>query len=162
MHRALLVAAAAALVVGGCAKRADSITAAYVSPHQYEAWNCPQLADEAARINSRAMAAAGAQDQKATQDAVVTAIGVVAFWPALFFIEGNGAQAAELARLRGEAEAVEQAAVRKRCGRGPGREAHAQAPALERTVERRAMRRETYAVSDYGGPARLPYGGLKN
>ncbi len=46
----------------------------------------------------------------------MTTVGVVIFWPALFFIGGDKGNAAELGRLKGEMEAVEQAATRKNCG----------------------------------------------
>jgi hypothetical protein len=58
---------------------------------------------------------AGAQDQKATNDAVATTVGVIVFWPALFMVKGNDTMTADLARLRGEMEAIEQVSVRKRC-----------------------------------------------
>jgi hypothetical protein len=86
------------------------------APYQFEQFSCPQLAEEAQRLSHRASVVAGAQDEKATRDAVVTTVGIVVFWPALFFIGGNDQQTAELARLRGEMEAIEQVAIRKRCG----------------------------------------------
>jgi hypothetical protein len=116
MRCMLLTAAFAAMTAGACAKKADSIAAAYVSPYQYENFTCPQLAEEAQRVSSRAAIAAGAQDQKATNDAVATTVAVVVFWPAAFLIRGNDQQTAELARLRGELEALEQVSIRKRCG----------------------------------------------
>jgi hypothetical protein len=42
--------------------------------------------------------------------------GVIVFWPALFMVGGNDQQTAELGRLRGELEAIEQVAIRKKCG----------------------------------------------
>ena len=59
---------------------------------------------------------AGVQDEKATNDAVATGVGAVLFWPSLFFIKGDGQTAAELGRLRGEFEAIEQASIQKNCG----------------------------------------------
>jgi hypothetical protein len=115
MHKAF-AAIAAAVLVSGCATRSDNISAAYVSPIGYQNYTCPQLQQEAARISARASAAIGAQDQKATNDAVATTVGVVLFWPALFFIKGDAASAAEVSRLKGEMEAIEQASVQKRCG----------------------------------------------
>lgn len=113
----------AATVLSGCAKSADSISAAYVSPLQFENFSCPQLREEATRVSSRAIQVTGEQNSKATSDAVVTAVGVVVFWPALFFVKGDGATAGEVARLKGEMEAIEQVSVRKNCGirfqRGP-------------------------------------------
>lgn len=83
---------------------------------QYENWNCRQLAEEAQRISHRAAATAGAQDSQVTKDAVATTVGVIIFWPALFLIGGDKQTAAELARLKGEMEAIEQTSIRKRCG----------------------------------------------
>ena len=58
----------------------------------------------------------GAQDSKATGDAVATGIAIVVFWPAAFFIKGDGQTAAELGRLKGEFEALEKASIEKNCG----------------------------------------------
>lgn len=59
--------------------------------------------------------AAGVQDSKATNDAVATGVGVVLFFPVLFFIKGDSTTGAELARLKGEMEAIEQASIQKGC-----------------------------------------------
>ena len=55
------------------------------------------------------------QDGKATQDAWMTGIAIVVFWPAAFFVKGDGATAAELGRLKGEFEALERVSLEKRC-----------------------------------------------
>jgi hypothetical protein len=83
---------------------------------QYENYNCRQLAEEAQRVSHHAAAAAGAQDSQASKDAVATTVGAIVFWPALFLIGGDKQNAAELARLKGEMDAIEQASIRKRCG----------------------------------------------
>ena len=62
-----------------------------------------------------AAVASGAQDQKASNDAVATGVGVVLFWPALLLIKGDAASAQEVAQLKGEMEAVEQANIQKKC-----------------------------------------------
>lgn len=105
-----------ALAVGACAKSADSISPAYVSPLQYDSYSCPQLREEAARVSARASQAIGEQNAKATNDAVATGVSAVIFWPGLFFIKGDGASAVEVSRLKGEMDAVEQASIRKNCG----------------------------------------------
>lgn len=105
-----------AFSLGACAKSADSISAAYVSPMQYASYSCPQLREEATRLSSRAIQATGEQNSKATSDAVATTVGVVLFWPALFFIKGDSSTAAEVARLKGEMDALEQASIQKKCG----------------------------------------------
>jgi hypothetical protein len=111
-----LAAVSIAAGMGGCAHNSNQIPAAYVSPYQFDYLTCRQLSDEAQRLSARAAQLAGVQDEKATRDAVATAVGVVVFWPALYLVGGNDLQTAELARLRGELEAIEQVSIRKRCG----------------------------------------------
>jgi hypothetical protein len=55
----------------------------YISPVTYETYTCPQLAEDAQRVSSRAAQAAGVQDQKATNDKVAMGVGLIIFWPAL-------------------------------------------------------------------------------
>ena len=57
----------------------------------------------------------GMQDEEAGEDAWVMGIGMVLFWPSLFFLEGNTGREAELGRLKGEIDAIEQAATLKDC-----------------------------------------------
>jgi thiamine biosynthesis protein ThiC len=114
--RRVVSAASAALMVAGCASKASDIAPSYVSPIQYDAYNCQQLAEEAQRISAHAAEAAGAQDSQATRDAVATTAAIVVFWPAAFFVGGDKQNAAELARLRGEMDAIEQTSIRKKCG----------------------------------------------
>ncbi|RLP81774.1 hypothetical protein D9R14_01900 [Xanthobacter tagetidis] len=109
-------AALGALALAGCAKSADQVSAAYVSPMQFQSYNCQQLAQEAERISARAVALTGTQNRQAASDAVVTAVAVVIFWPAAFMVGGDNAQTAELARLKGEMEAIEQVSIHKKCG----------------------------------------------
>ena len=116
LMRTRILAALATLAVAGCASSSDKIAATYVSPIQYESYSCRQLAEEAQRISARAAAAAGAQDSQATKDTVATTAAIIIFWPAAFLIGGDKQNAAELARLRGEMEAIEQASIRKNCG----------------------------------------------
>lgn len=106
----------AALVTAACAKPADKVSAAYVSPMQFQSYGCQQLAQEAERISARAIALTGAQNNRATSDAVATTVAVVIFWPAAFLVGGDDAQTAELARLKGEMDAIEQVSIQKKCG----------------------------------------------
>lgn len=82
---------------------------------QYQSYSCQQLAEEAERVSARAVRLTGAQDQKATGDAVATTVAVVIFWPAAFFVGGDNEQTAELARLKGEMETIEQVSIQKKC-----------------------------------------------
>lgn len=102
--------------LAGCASNPDNISASYVSPIQYDGYSCQQLRAEASRLSGRAAEVTGAQSSKASGDAVAMGVGLVLFWPSLFFIKGDGTTAAEVARLKGEMEAVEQASIAKKCG----------------------------------------------
>jgi outer membrane murein-binding lipoprotein Lpp len=112
----MLAALIGATALSGCATRADNITASYVSPVLYQNLTCQQLALEATNVSSRAQTAAGMQNKKAGQDAAAMTVGLVLFWPALLFTQGDGAPAAEVARLKGEMQAIEDASTRKGCG----------------------------------------------
>lgn len=114
--KVVVAVASAAVALGACAKPADRVTAAYVSPLSYQSYNCVQIGQEAERISARVMELTGAQNKKATGDAVATTVGVIIFWPALFFIGGDDATTAELARLKGEMDAIERVSIEKKCG----------------------------------------------
>lgn len=102
-------------LVNGCASSSKDITGSYVSPLQYEMYSCDQLSMEAQRVSARASQVVGVQDDHATNDAVAVGIGTIIFWPSLFFMKGDGQTAAELARLRGEFEAIEKTSITKNC-----------------------------------------------
>ncbi len=112
--RGLAVAALAA-VLGGCASRSSEIMPSYVSPVTYQSYTCQQLGQEAQAVSARAEQVSGAQDQKRSNDQVATAAAIVIFWPAAFFVSGDGQVAAELANLKGQMVAIEQASIQKKC-----------------------------------------------
>ena len=113
MRKLGIVAFAAAL--GGCASSAADITPTYVSPVTYQSFTCPQLGQEAQAISARAAALSGAQDSQRTKDAVATTAAVIIFWPAAFLVGGDKQTAAELAQMKGQLIAVEQASIQKNC-----------------------------------------------
>jgi hypothetical protein len=114
--RKMITVAVAILALVGCAKDASQVGSTYISPITYQGYACPQLAEEAQRVSARAAEAAGVQDQKATNDKVAMGVGLVVFWPALLFTKGNDENTAELARLKGQMDAIEQVSIQKRCG----------------------------------------------
>jgi hypothetical protein len=113
MYRTIL-ATTAALSLAACAADPTAIAPAYVSPVAYSMYDCRALNAEAVRLNSRVAQVTGQQQAAANNDAAMTAVTLVLFWPAVFFIGGDD-QSAELARLRGEAEAIQQAAIARGC-----------------------------------------------
>src|SRR5262249_8326825 len=110
------LALVAALLLAGCATKASQITAAYVSPFQYQGYTCQQLAQEAQAVSAKAAELSGAQDQKRTNDQIATGVAIVVFWPAAFLVGGDGQVAAQLAQMKGQMNAVEQASINKNCG----------------------------------------------
>jgi len=104
----------AALCLAGCAKSGDKIAGSYVSPLAYQDYSCEQLGAEIARISVRAQEVSGVQDEAASDDAIFMGVGII-FWPSFLLLEGDTGREAELARLKGEMDAIEQTAVLKDC-----------------------------------------------
>ena len=106
----------ASLLVG-CATSPRNISPTYVSPLLYKDYSCEQLTMEMQRVSRRAAELYGSLDQKAGLDSAQMGIGLLLFWPALFFLEGgDGMQAAQYSRIKGESETLEQVAIQKNCG----------------------------------------------
>lgn len=110
------VAIAALMVVSGCAKSSSEIPAQYVSSLQYSSYNCKQIEMEMQNVSGRVTQMAAQTDKAASNDSVAMGAGLILFWPALFFLDSNSAQAAEYGRLKGEFDALEKVSVQKECG----------------------------------------------
>src|SRR2546423_130811 len=106
----------ACMALAACASSSDAIKPAYISHLQYQHLSCQQIGAEMERVSRRASEVAGVQDSNKSSDAWVTGAAIVLFWPAAFFVKGDGPTAAELARLKGEFEALEKASIEKNCG----------------------------------------------
>lgn len=106
-HIALAIATAG---LAGCLNmptQTSQITGAYVNSLKYEGIDCPRLSVEYDSITRRESQLAIAQEQR------VKTSKVQAFWYG--FGQGDGIEAAELANVRGEREAVRKAMDAKRC-----------------------------------------------
>ena len=105
-----------ALIVTGCASNPDKIQTSYVSPLQYKDYDCDQISGELERVSRRANDLHGSLKKTSDNDDAQMAVGVVLFWPALFFLEGgDGPEAIEYSRLKGEREALEKVAIKEKC-----------------------------------------------
>lgn len=110
-------AIAIALLLSSCASSPDKIAPASVSTLQYQDYNCKQVALELDRTERKVNELYYRLDKKASNDSAQMGIGLILFWPALFFLEGgDGPDAAEYARLKGELDALESVSIRKKCG----------------------------------------------
>lgn len=107
----LVLLTLSALALTGCAVNMPTppaqITGAYVSPLKYETADCPTLANELASLSRRENALVAAQGQR------IKTSETQAFWYG--YGTGDGVEAAELANVRGEREAVVTAMGKKSC-----------------------------------------------
>lgn len=117
MKRATCAVLSISLVATGCATSSADIATAYVSPLQYQSYDCDQIIAETRRLEQRVQELGGRLDEAASNDKAITGVGLILFWPALFALGGTKQQEAEYARLKGEYEALQQAAVQKKCAR---------------------------------------------
>jgi len=106
-----------ALVCGllaGCAEAPEKITPNYISPVQYSNLDCDQIRSEMLRVAGHVRILVGQQHKKHRNDQWAMGVGLVVAWPALFFLMG-GDQKEELAELKGEYDALDAAAVQRKC-----------------------------------------------
>ena len=103
------------LFMSGCAKKADSIKPAYVPTVEYSHKSCNQLRDDLIELNREIRVMAGQQDDVATKDQVAMGVGLVLFWPSLFFLATGDDNERKIAELRGEYEAIKIVSKRKNC-----------------------------------------------
>ena len=97
-----------------CATPPDKISASYVSPLQYQGYTCNQIDQELIRVTNAVSEVTGQQEKEAGKDAAAMAVGLIIFWPALFFLIGEDKKV-ELARLKGEYRALQDIAKQKEC-----------------------------------------------
>jgi hypothetical protein len=118
IEKIVVVGMSAVLAVStlsGCASAPDKIAASYVSPVQYAGLDCTQIESEMARVSSQVQTVSGAQQRKHTNDEVAMGVGLVLFWPALFFLATSD-QKEQLAQLKGDYDALQAVALQHHCG----------------------------------------------
>ena len=118
MKSVIASAICAGLVLSGCATSSKDIASSYVSPVQYQNYDCAQISAENQRLSTRVSQLGGRLDEAASNDKAIGVVGAVLFWPALFALGGTKNQEAEYARLKGEHDALQQIAIEKKCGVG--------------------------------------------
>jgi len=112
----IIVTLFAVLAIAGCATSPKKISSSYVSPLKYSSYDCSQIRMEMDYVSQRTSELYSSLQKEASADAVQMGVGLVLFWPTLFMLEGgDGPEAAEYARLKGEYEALRKAAIEKKC-----------------------------------------------
>ncbi len=82
----------------------------------YQSYDCDQIALEQSRIERRTGELHQSLKKQADADKWQMGVGLVLFWPTLFMLEGgDGPEATEYARLRGEYNAISEASIAKKC-----------------------------------------------
>lgn len=117
MKRYILLFITALVILSvGCATKPSKIQPTYVSPLQYQSYDCLQIIAEMGRVGRRTGELYQHLKKEADADSAQMGIGMIIFWPALFALEGgDGPEATEYARLLGEREALEKMAIQKKC-----------------------------------------------
>ena len=87
MKRTLSVATVATFtLLPGCANSPDKPPTASVSSLECRDYNCEQVAMEMERVTDRANELHGTLKKKADNDTAQMAVGMLLFWPTLFFL----------------------------------------------------------------------------
>lgn len=107
--KAKLLTLVVAVTLGACANRPESIHASFVSHEKFTHLECAALAAKLADTRSELERVSKLQDSKATADAV----GV--FLLGIPFSKLSGDHEADVARLKGEVEAIDTAQVKGKC-----------------------------------------------
>ncbi len=110
----LVLALLGATLTIGCADKSEKIEATYVSPLKYKSYTCQQLEQEYARVAQQSSMINKKQDDIAENDETAMAVGMILFWPALFFIKDDDKKE-EVGRLKGDINAIEQSSIQKNC-----------------------------------------------
>jgi hypothetical protein len=104
----------AASMLSACASSPDKISPSCVSPLEYSNLDCDQIKSELVRVSDHVREVSGVQARAHTRDQVAMGVGLVVFWPALFFLM-EGDKKEELGRLKGQYDALDDAAIRNKC-----------------------------------------------
>ncbi len=90
----VLSASVAMAGLGGCATAPKDVPTAYVSPLQFQSYDCTKIAMENQRLNVRVGQLGGRLDEAANNDKAIAGVGAILFWPALFALGGIKAREA--------------------------------------------------------------------
>lgn len=106
-----------AFTVGACsdAQKSSEIAASYVPTSKYEDMSCRNLRVEGERLRASLGNLEASVDKAYKQDKNMEAVTWILFWPAVFAMDGNDAEARQLADAKGEAEAIRAAQLSKGC-----------------------------------------------
>jgi len=114
-NTAWLAACAASALVAGCATRSTDVRPAAFDAAAFSGWDCERLQAELDRVQGQASERAYKVDERVGNNAIAFSLGAMVFWPALLAMRPDGDDAAELARLKGRADALTSARRAQAC-----------------------------------------------
>lgn len=109
MLRNIVIISTLAIVSSACASRPESIAASYVSHEKYIAGDCARLATQISDARAELSKVSEMQNSKANGDA----FGV--FLLGIPFSKLSGDHAGDVAKWKGEVEAIETAQIKNKC-----------------------------------------------
>jgi hypothetical protein len=109
MKTLVLIASLAVLMSSGCATRPESISASFVSHEKFMGQDCTQLSLQLSEARSQLAKFSSLQDSKANVDAATVFLVLI---PASKL---SGDHAGDVAKFKGEVEAVETALIKTGC-----------------------------------------------
>jgi len=112
----LPVAATISILMSGCATNQNSDFRPYISPLKYANDDCHSLAEKAEVIDAEIRKLYPSAGPRVGQNTVAVGVGLFVFWPALFLIaDTDGASSLALTQLKGEVNAISNAAAQNNC-----------------------------------------------
>ncbi len=111
-----ILASVGILAACSSAPKSNEVGAAYVPTTLYQNMTCEQLITEAESVRRAIPALESTVDKHHSNQKGVEIVTWILFWPAAFALDKGEANSAQLAKAKGEIEAISLAMKSKRCG----------------------------------------------
>lgn len=103
------------ILISGCATSPDAIQAQYVSGFNYSNYYCDTLRNEALKKSDRIQELYKLLSERYDNDVGNATVGTLLWWPSLVNIEGDGPEALEFSKIKGEYAAMKQVLDSNNC-----------------------------------------------
>ena len=113
---ASLAASLSVLAACSSAPKVSEVNAAFVPVAQYGNLNCKQLIAEAESVRRSVPGLEAAVEKHRSNQTGVEVVTWVLFWPAAFLLDKGEATSGQLAKAKGELEAINLAMKSQKCG----------------------------------------------
>jgi hypothetical protein len=107
----------AVVLIGACssAPKSNEVSAAYIPIAQYNNYTCDQLISEAESVRRSVPALESAVDKHRENQTGVEVVTWILFFPAALALDKGEATSSQLAKARGELQAIQTALLAKHC-----------------------------------------------